>query len=114
MGFPESELAILFDFFVTSMNGKSRLLRGTDGPTTALSKNAGIPRSRREMRETTHGAEWIAAVACLRLLARPKESVMKSLLAVFEVFARARGDRVRHRRRQELQVSGIEIERPHT
>lgn len=55
------------------------------------------------------GADWTVAVACLRLLARPKEQVMASALGVFDVFARARGDRALHARR--LEQERLERER---
>lgn len=48
-------------------------------------------------------------MACLRLLAKPKEPVLSAILGVFEVFAIARGDRVRHRRR--LEKERLEKER---
>ncbi|CAM9635157.1 unnamed protein product, partial [Hapterophycus canaliculatus] len=126
-GFPESELTSLFGFFMSPMrpgsittatasskrnpqelprsqqpggvglkNGKSSRLelsdhasRGGGGSGVCAGGSA------------AQGADWTLAVACLRLLARPKEPVMEALLGVFDVFARARGDRARHRLRME-------------
>lgn len=48
----------------------------------------------------TQGADWTAAVASLRLLAKPKEPVLSTVLGVFEIFARARGSRTHHRKLQ--------------
>ena len=56
-----------------------------------------------------HGADWVDAVACLRLLAKPKEPVLSAILGVFEVFARSAGDRARCARR--LEQERVERER---
>ena len=107
VGFPESELTTLFQFFRSPTEG---------GGARASSSRPSSRRSRNNIARKggdagggggggesspAQGADWTVAVACLRLLARPKEPVMASALAVFEVFARARGDRARHARRLE-------------
>lgn len=52
-------------------------------------------------RETAaEGADWTAAVASLRFLAKPKEPVLSTVLEVFEIFARARRSRTHHRKLQ--------------
>ena len=48
-------------------------------------------------------------MACLRLLAKPKEPVLSAILGVFEVFARSAGDRARCARR--LEQERVERER---
>lgn len=58
-----------------------------------------------------YGADWVLAVASLRLLARPKEPVMAAALEVFDVFARARGDRTRHRHRLEQERAEREMQK---
>ncbi|CAM9989688.1 unnamed protein product [Scytosiphon promiscuus] len=127
-GFPESELTTLFGFFMSPM--PPGLTTTTTGPAKEIARRlprsqqpGGVESKNRKTRRrrTTHhvgktdagrggggtgrspeqGADWTLAVACLRLLARPKESVMEAVLGVFDVFARARGSRARHRRRFE-------------
>lgn len=58
-----------------------------------------------------YGADWVLAVASLRLLVRPKEPAMAAALGVFDVFARARGDRTRHRHRLEQERAEKERQR---
>lgn len=59
----------------------------------------------------TYGADWTVAVACLWLLARPKDSILNAIRGVFEVFARAAADRVRHGQRIEQEKRRKERER---
>lgn len=100
-GFPESELITLFGFFRSTTNVPT--------VTTATSLKKPHDRSRTgdgvRLREhprsinAAQGADWTVAVACLRLLAKPKEPVLEAILGVFEVFALARGERIRHQQR---------------
>ncbi|CAM9810191.1 unnamed protein product, partial [Ectocarpus fasciculatus] len=133
-GFPESELNTLFGFFrgpmapgpatATAFSEENRdkfprsQQRGGVGansssrPRTspgsfARGGNSGS-RGGKE-KACTQGADWTMAVACLRLLAKPKEPVKAAVLGVFDVFARARGDRMRHRHR--LEQDRLENER---
>lgn len=126
VGFPESELATLFGFFRSAIgvaanarNAVSNRKGNPQGPCT----QGGRVSSRASQRQhsavgggcsgndgnVAYGADWTVAVACLRLLAKPKEAVLSSILGVFEVFARARGNRISHQRR--LEQEKLERER---
>lgn len=103
VGFPESELTTLFEFFRGPMRGvgaSSRRPPSRASPNN-IARNGSGSGGKAESSASQQGADWTVAVACLRLLARPKESVMTSIVGVFDVFARARGDRARHARHQE-------------
>lgn len=135
-GFPESELATLFDFFASPMAPGSTTTtsasskKSSHGPPGATQPGDSAeqkrdPSCRRLSNKVSRGgagsggggvrassaqgADWTLAVACLRLLARPKEPVMEAVLGVFDVLSRARGDRARHRRR--LEQERVEKER---
>lgn len=116
MGFPESELTVLFGFFRTAWSTSVRN-QGNRKHEPGPGKLRAIPPGSTSAKEgaasggDTHGADWTVAVACLRLLARPKESVLSAILGVFEVFARARGGRIRHRKRLERERKGKEKEK---
>lgn len=108
VGFPESELTTLFDFFRSPTRGVGASTSRPPSRTSPkdISRN-GSGRGRGSgggaegSAAQQQGADWTVAVACLRLLVKPKEPVMASVLGVFDVFARARGDRTRHERRLE-------------
>lgn len=101
MGFPESELIALFGFFRSAINPPST---GNRQQLAATKQGYGVrPRSSPNQTNADrgtrkYGADWTVAVACLRLLAKQKEPVLSAILGVFEVFALARGDRIRHQR----------------
>lgn len=122
VGFPESELTTLFEFFRKPMTAP-----GSAAATASSAKETRQSQQRRngasntglasrpslKMKNATaaYGADWVLAVASLRLLARPKEPVMAAALGVFDVFARARGDRTRHRHRLEQERAEKEMQR---
>ncbi|CBJ31437.1 hypothetical protein Esi_0256_0006 [Ectocarpus siliculosus] len=132
-GFPESELNTLFGFFrrpmapgpatATTFSEENRdkfpqsQQRGGVGTNNSRPRTspgnfgrAGKSGSRGgKEKDGAQGADWTMAVACLRLLAKPKEPVKAAVLGVFDVFARARGDRMRHRHR--LEQERLEKER---
>lgn len=98
VGFPESELNVLCGSFKTVRSGAApRRDRLYQKPNRVVARP--ITGSSRSESQDSYGADWTAAVACLRVLACPKESTTSSLMGIFEVFARARGDRLRHRLR---------------
>lgn len=116
VGFPESELTTLFEFF------RSPMAPGSAGADASPSKKpsdfpqkrygASIsPTSQTALKNTVYGADWVLALASLRLLARPKEPAMAAALGVFGVFARARGYRARHRHRLEQERAEKEMQR---
>lgn len=113
VGFPESELIALFGFFRSSTNVpavataislKQTHQSGHTGGSVRLCK---YPRSM----NLVQGADWTVAVACLRLLAKPKEPVLEAILGVFEVFALARGERIRHQQRLVREKKEKEVQR---
>lgn len=130
VGFPESELTILFGFFRTPMPSpcSSSLSSSSNSAAATASSTTATGRGRRARRRLgsgrasdsgtgAYGADWTVAVACLWLLARPKGPVLSAIRGVFEVFARAAADRVCHRqrlgqeRRQKEREMKLEAER---
>lgn len=139
VGFPQSELTTLFTFFqrtqrtarvhtstpatITASSRESHkgpVTQGRQAKTrTPPSRRVGIRcgiggsgsggGSSRSDASAGPGADWVDAVACLRLLAKPKEPVLSAILGVFEVFARSAGDRARCARR--LEHERVEKER---
>eukprot|EP00752_Nemacystus_decipiens_P011276 g10020.t3 len=109
VGFPESELTTLFGFFRSPTRDGPPSTNRPPPRTPNNINRKGSGGSGAEGSSTQQGADWTVAVACLRLLVRPKEPVMASALGVFDVFARARGDRALHARR--LEQERLERER---
>lgn len=116
-GFPESELITLFGFFKSSTGKAKSAVSATrkpyyrtrcrrDGRHGAAKRiEAFTPPEEaidggRGSETADQGADWTAAVASLRLLVKPKEPVLSTVLEVFEIFSRARGSRTHHRKLQ--------------
>ncbi|CAM9726425.1 unnamed protein product [Choristocarpus tenellus] len=86
VGLPESELAVLFNFFVRpSRNTAPPRVEGCGVGMDSSTFRTG----RRGVRKEGGLADWVEAVACLRVLAQSREPVKSILRGVFDIFAGA-------------------------